>query len=452
MDWDKRPRTPADMQTAIEQARAEGPTGIARWALLGLWLVGQTDDPRLTYEGPEGVRPLPYLHVIIKEVLKDKAPEFVTYSSNFHLRQKFPPPGPRQQPHTRLGAARAARLIQKAWENAPEDVSTSARAYRLGQSFTELWQRGVSRQQLQPIFDFLSQAAADPAARWYALESLLQIGEWQAVEPWLETLFVPTEEAVKLRIRLAPSLIRINQPERARACLETAWADRTALREDRRRIWLDDFARGWAYLGEVQRARAILRDLDDNLSAQIGVEGILALRDHDQGRPVDPRPLLDFLEQTARIETPKHRAHEQTCILETLLAVGAYEAAWQALDVVRATLLVTPLWVKYELRAINVSAVLWPYLADHTPRIYPYAAALLAHGIESRDSWRMTHTVNALLWLIRGWCGDDGLKGMADFIAAWQKDKAPQPPKSEAKRSGSAETSGPSRRRKAGAA
>src|SRR5512136_1084978 len=92
MDLNILPREPALILSAIESAQQAGPAAIVRLATGCLWYVGQRDDPRRAYTGPDGLRPLEHLLAVLDAQRQASGPRFVTTSDLSDLTRRFPPP------------------------------------------------------------------------------------------------------------------------------------------------------------------------------------------------------------------------------------------------------------------------------------------------------------------------------------------------------------------------
>ncbi len=439
MDWNALPQERAATLAAIDAARADGPPATARLTILCLWLAGQASDPLKSYEGPSGDRPLQYVEGVLQFAVLDAAQDaaqkdrpvpdygdFITYGA--HVREDYPRPRDPRQRETAMESEEARRLVGRAVGQIKSMTHVGDRSDRCLESLASLWERGASRADLEPLFKIMW-PASEEYLRWgddtgfkraQMVKALMHLGEWDQALEIVEATALPDEAALKLRIEGARWLIATARPDLARAMLDRLLAQRDQFPRAHIAYKMRDLAGVFVYLGDEATARK-LRPSSQQLWDSVQWESVVALGKYYNQGVADPAALLKLLEQTRSIEPPKSRAAMQYDILEPLLAIEAYDAAWRTLDYIQATLLATPTWGKREHRTDGVVQVLLPYLDKHSARIHQFAAGLLVGTAQSiRDFWDIMFVVSGLRWLIWSWTGSEGIAQIVDFVRRWQ--------------------------------
>lgn len=435
MDLNTLPREPTLISSAIESAQQAGPAAIARLATWCLWHVGQRDDPRRAYTGPDGLRPLEHLLAVFDAQRQASEPWFVTTSDLSDLTRRFPPPQPVWPPPPTLSAAEAQSHVDAVLAEISLAAHPGRKRHLAGEGLAQLARQGVTGEPLQPLVRWISE---HPCTGWLlrdnALPALLLAGEDRPAQPLLEAVPVFESGGAYTLIECARTWIEIGRSERARQLLERlrlqlqappaaqSWAQRQMIQSFSFERMRHEIADCYAYLGEADLAHALTTPAA--LEIKLRIECLLAWQHYFTGCQPDVSPIMALLRKTRQVEPPKHRAATQTGILKCLLAIEAYEAAWQTLPLLQATLLSTPLWGKLEYRVNDAAGVLQPHLAQHTAVIFPFARSLLT--AKARDTsqdgglWAMVHVVSGLGWLILGWAAPAEVDALIDFLRSWR--------------------------------
>ena len=277
-----------------------------------------------------------------------------------------------------------------------------------------------------------------PCTKWLlsdnALPALLLAGEDRTARAQLEAVPVFESGGTHTLIECARTWIEIGRSKQARQLLDRlqkqlesppethSWSERQPLKSFPVERMRHEIADCYAYLGEAPRARNLISSA--LLEVKLRIECLLAWQRYFAGQQPDVSPIMALLRKTRQLEPPKHRAAVQIGVLKCLLACAAYEAAWQTLRLLQATLIATPLWGKLEFRVNDAAGVLQPHLKDHTAVIYPFARDLLTAKAQdtSQDSslWALVHVISGLGWLILGWAAPTEVDGLIDFLVSWR--------------------------------
>lgn len=177
-----------------------------------------------------------------------------------------------------------------------------------------------------------------------------------------------------------------------------------------------EFAKLYAYLGDAKKARRLVSGMS--------VECLLVLSSYYLKKEMNFTEIFRYLNGNYHNrEIPKSRAHIETAILELLLSVEAFSQAWQILERLTLTLDAIPLWVKFEFRTNDASAVLYPYAMRFSEPIWNFSSTILINrALESfhDDIWSTVHAVSGLGYLIKAWGGNHALDEIMSFLSSSQ--------------------------------
>ncbi len=416
MNINELPRDPARILEAMRQ-QEESPK-IARLALLCLWLAGQSDDPRKNSAGPGGAKPLEHLWLMLERVQieKDASTSFPSYLA--HLMSYYPPPRKAAPKRQSISEAEARRQTDAVFKEARAATTTIKRHAVICEGLIRLAEQG--NPYLQPLIEHLVQHIA-PQEKEYqydnALEALMRAGEIDRALKILNTLKISPRMDSFRRIRCARILIALGQTEKAQETLKRLWVQPGQLAEDV--VKGMSIAECYAYLGDAQTARELAP------KDSINLEYLIAWQQYCSGQAVDISPILALVKSTlvTEMEPPKVRAAAQIDALSFLLKVEQYEAGFQMLPDIQATLLAIPLWGKLEYRAGNAAEALLPYADQFETAIYVFTRDLMIQKAmedgKNGGIWPMVQVVSGLGRLIVHWAGENEVHGLIDFLKAW---------------------------------
>lgn len=421
MDLTLLPQQTLDIVAAMDQAEKKGPAALAELAMLGLWLAGQHSDQRMFHPGPNGLKPLEHLLMMIEKTRASQQPQFVTSSMLVDLTKWFPEPIALRRPV--ISDAEAQQQVKialaeaKQWKNRDNHALWS-------ESLIQLARAGIPAAQLQPLAQLIVKKWSVKADTFgFYLQALVYAGDLQPVKKMWQKFPVSKYPGITIRCGCAKVLVEINKVDEARQLLDNLWAE---LRPEEQAQAGEQIAQVYAYLGDSVTARDRMgtESLGGSLESRILFECLIIWGRHINGQTFDPAPALKLAEETEQIIPLKNRAHEQIGILRLLLNMGAYETAWRVLARLQTTLLKIELWEKLEFRTNDTAAVLWPYLDRHPAPISRFVSGLLVAKAqdtgETGGLWTMMQVVSGLFFPIKHWAGPDEVQRLVDFLSAWR--------------------------------
>jgi hypothetical protein len=367
MAYDLRqlPTDDAELAAAIADAADDGSTGMARLVILCLWQAGQRQDPRGHYAGPSGETPLSYLHDRLL-LVRHAPPGYITWSQFTEMQRWYPE---------------------------PEMIGTP----------------------------------------WHYIESILKLGEYGELHQQIVQVSITRWAGLYPRIRLALLLAKHGLKWEALQQLESVLAQRPrwGIDEPNPQVSaaLQDIAAIYAYLGEMNPARNLLKTADPE--THLFVECVALLFQQRNHAPADPTRVLMLLTDAEGGSPAKHRAAIHTGVLRLLLDLGLVNAGMQSLPTLFQTLHKIPLWGKFEWRTQDVATALLPYAKTHADQIYPLARDLLISKSQPSqvnapgDFWWSIHAVSALAWLLYQWSTQENYQEIIDFLSTWKADTGP---------------------------
>jgi len=218
-------------------------------------------------------------------------------------------------------------------------------------------------------------------------------------------------------------LVEIDRPAEALQWLEKLWVEydrpdpelpecenkrRAAFRRQR----LVDV---YAYLGDPKKARE-LADLG-SLDNRIKLECLIVWCRHIRGQALDLSKVLGLVKETYRIAIPKDQAYMRIGMMELLLAMGAYEYAWQLLDQIPETLHRIGSHDKLSSRLANVRAVLWPYRYSRPSPVLNFVGKLyMGTTSHPKDLSEISDIVDGMMPFVKHWTGKEGLERIDEFL------------------------------------
>ncbi len=417
------PRPKSEIVTLIKSTQKEGPKAIARLATLCLWLVGQDDDPRTKYPGPEGHKPLDYLLIVIEDHWHKNKPWLGFSSIIGELRRQFPKPRSVAS-LIQIPDKQAREQVEAVFREASraETIQAEHRIYCNG--LRDLARRGLTKEQLQSLVQTVSThplAGTEAGHPPWDVQALAAAGEENAAKQILASVPLSARMGAITRIDYIRTLAEIGRLEEARGLIDELWVQWGQVHPERREYDKQFVAEIYAYLGEAQIARDIIqpRGSDEHLK----IECLIAWNQYFNGQPTDISTILRMLDETVLIEIPTHRAYRQIHILEYLLAIGRYDDAWSALPLIRETLLEIIAFDKLEYRTNFLSATLAEHANQHVSTIYPFVSDLLVSKAKCEsdsDIWGMVQMVCGLGWVILRWVDDTEVQSVVDFLKAWR--------------------------------
>ena len=417
------PRSHSEILAAIQTAQQDGPATIAQIAMLCLWWVGQHDQPRRSYSGPDGLLPLDHLMGQFELQRQDDRPAFISGSTLADITRLFPKPAPPQPPTVRVSDEEAREQIEHAIQEAQQAIYPIRQNFLLCESLVDFAKRGCTSDQLQPLLQLLiKEWSSNTDTFGNGPRALLQVGENRLAFQMLDSIPFTSFMGATIWSDCAKILVELEQPIEARRLLDRIWAERQSIHSERLASAQVRVAEIYAYLGDAKTARQIVSKA--SVESCLLIECVVAWEQYLHNKNPNLNKILQLFRETRRLEPPKHRAHIQTAVLKLLLHLGKYEEAWDLLPLIRNSLLAIPLWSKLEFRAYEVAAALLPYCGKFASVIHPFAVDLLVSKAKDQELWPMVHMVSGLGKLIIRWSDEDGLSALLTFLKSWRDTRA----------------------------
>ena len=461
---------------ALFLASREGPQAAARLAILALWHIGHVDSSG--YRGPEDLPPLDYLLSILDLARRSEDHPLRT-SGHWDWPKEHPKPK-RWPPACELTEAEAADGVAQILGKLREPIAIR-RFLLLSEGLDDLAIQGAPKSQLRPLIQHVVDMAKMPSMRPdRAVKALVRAGEVETAlaivrgTPLSERHW-PTTECTK-------ALVEIGRSDEAHALLEqfcrdsplfpdkswqepdraeSASASRgpgtkgstpsrrlsdlvlrfgtgllalgrkaltTSPTQSRNAYKVAEIATAFANTGDASTARRLIES--GSLSHRLSVEEMICWRSYLTGSAVDLSPLLQLFAETRGIDWAKARAIEQIGVLDLLLEMGEFDAAWRVAATVCDTLLAIPVFGKFEYRTNRLAAALWRHADDHADRVYAIASRLLVRAARERGPkdgiWVVVHAITGMVSLLHRWIGVDGLREIEVFVKLLQERTGPR--------------------------